>query len=176
MHPAVFSHIKMLLFANTVILDHDNCWVDLDSMGLYTYFFQPLKWTQQYNCTFYSVEDVPLDKRRHVIYAIIVLTLFVIYEVGFFTLNHSFLRFFISRACTQCFKSQFDRLFVTNWCCKWQFTTSLRCPSPRYCRASTLSMDTCSVACLFSRIWPAELFSVSIFLLSKFSKLFQHFG
>jgi hypothetical protein len=50
-------------------------------MGLYTFFFEKERWTRQYNCSFYSVEDVPLEKRQHLIYAGIVLTLFVVYEV-----------------------------------------------------------------------------------------------
>ncbi|KAI6175015.1 hypothetical protein M3Y97_00985000 [Aphelenchoides bicaudatus] len=50
-------------------------------MGLYTYFFEKERWIRQYNCTFYSVEDVALEKRQHLIYAAIVLTLFVVYEI-----------------------------------------------------------------------------------------------
>ncbi|KAI6234275.1 hypothetical protein M3Y99_00823800 [Aphelenchoides fujianensis] len=50
-------------------------------MGLYFYFFHPVEYTKMYNCTFYSVEDVPLERRQHIIYAIIVLALFVIYEI-----------------------------------------------------------------------------------------------
>lgn len=52
-------------------------------MGLYTFFFEKDRWARQYNCSFYSVEDVPLEKRQHMIYAIIVLILFVVYEVSF---------------------------------------------------------------------------------------------
>ncbi|KAI6209141.1 hypothetical protein M3Y96_00189700 [Aphelenchoides besseyi] len=50
-------------------------------MGLYFYFFHPDEYNRMYNCSFYSVEDLPIERRRHVIYAIIVLALFVIYEV-----------------------------------------------------------------------------------------------
>jgi hypothetical protein len=51
-------------------------------MGLYTYFFEKDRFARQYNCSFYSVEDVALEKRQHLIYAVIVLTLFVVYEVS----------------------------------------------------------------------------------------------
>ncbi|KAI6180035.1 hypothetical protein M3Y98_00675800 [Aphelenchoides besseyi] len=50
-------------------------------MGLYLFFFQPDEYNLRYNCSFYNVADLPLERRQHPIFSIIVLSLGVIYEL-----------------------------------------------------------------------------------------------
>ncbi|KAI6175014.1 Serpentine Receptor, class T [Aphelenchoides bicaudatus] len=52
----------------------------VSTMGLYLYFFDHETYDLHYNCTFYSVEDMPFEKRRRPIFAAIVFILGVAYE------------------------------------------------------------------------------------------------
>lgn len=38
---------------------------------------------RMYNCNFYSVDMIPLEQRKHPAYGVFLITLFVVFEVGF---------------------------------------------------------------------------------------------
>jgi len=46
------------------------------------YLFDPKTFQQLYNCSFYSVDDVPLEKRRHPILGTINIAFFIVAEVS----------------------------------------------------------------------------------------------
>ncbi|KAI6180241.1 Serpentine Receptor, class T [Aphelenchoides besseyi] len=50
-------------------------------MGLYHLFVKGPEFELNYNCSFYSVEDVPLEKRQHRVFAVIVFSLGVLFEL-----------------------------------------------------------------------------------------------
>lgn len=49
---------------------------------LYTIIFNPDYFHSLYNCSFYKVDDLPLEKRRHVGHGIILLTCGVLFQVS----------------------------------------------------------------------------------------------
>ncbi|KAI6204408.1 hypothetical protein M3Y94_00671200 [Aphelenchoides besseyi] len=50
-------------------------------MGLYHLMVKGPEFELNYNCSFYSVEDVPLEKRQHRVFAVIVFSLGIVFEL-----------------------------------------------------------------------------------------------
>ncbi|KAI6238506.1 7TM GPCR, serpentine receptor class t (Srt) family-containing protein [Aphelenchoides fujianensis] len=51
-------------------------------MGVFYYFFRHEEYLRDYNCSFYSVDEIPIERRRHFGFGVLLLVLGVIYEVA----------------------------------------------------------------------------------------------
>jgi hypothetical protein len=45
------------------------------------YLWKPEEYQQLYNCSFYKIEEIPLEKRQHIFLGICFILLFFLFEV-----------------------------------------------------------------------------------------------
>lgn len=92
-------------------------------MGLYSLYMKGPEFELLYNCSFYSVDDVPLEKRLHPVFSYIVMFLGIFFEVPLkYCKKPFFFSFFTSLALMHCLaKSFFSQISATNWCLWWPF-------------------------------------------------------
>ncbi|KAI6213021.1 7TM GPCR, serpentine receptor class t (Srt) family-containing protein [Aphelenchoides besseyi] len=85
-------------------------------MGLYQIYKQGPEFVLRYNCSFYNVDDVPLEKRQHRFFAVIVFTLGVIFLTLYCPCIYALIRLSKSNFCYKLMIAMSLQDIVTLFC------------------------------------------------------------